>query len=122
MNKQIEEMSREMCHLSAECETCQICDEKYHGDGDPCYFQCVAKEIINHGYRKASDVAREIDDIRRYIILNENIAKKCKEENGEQNEEYWKGKLAAFLQIRGYIDTELKKKYESEGADDESEL
>lgn len=53
--KQIEEMAREMCHLSKECETCQICDERYHGDGEPCYFQCVAKEIIKHGYRKQSE-------------------------------------------------------------------
>ena len=53
--KQIEEMAREMCHLSAECKTCQICNERYHGDDDDlCYFQCVAKEIINHGYRKQS--------------------------------------------------------------------
>lgn len=67
-----------------------------------------------------ADVARETaEQIKRYLRLNEDIAKKCKEENGEKNEEYWKGKLAAFLQIRGYIDTELKKKYESEGADDE---
>ena len=47
--KQIEEMAREMCHLSAECKTCQICNERYHGDDDLCYFQCVAKEIVNHG-------------------------------------------------------------------------
>lgn len=53
--KQIEEIAREMCHLSAECKTCQICNERYHGDDDLCYFQCVAKEIINHGYRKQSD-------------------------------------------------------------------
>ena len=50
--EQIEETAREMCHLSAECKTCQICNERYHGDDDLCYFQCVAKEIINHGYRK----------------------------------------------------------------------
>ena len=50
----IEEMAKEMCHLSAECKTCQICDERYHGDGEPCYFQCVAKEIIKHDYRKQS--------------------------------------------------------------------
>lgn len=58
-----------------------------------------------------SEVAREIDDIKRYIIFNENISRKCKAENGEQNEEYWKGKLSAFLQVRGYIEAELKKKY-----------
>ena len=64
--KQIEEIAREMCHLSAECKTCQICNERYHGDDDPCYFQCVAKEIINHGYRKQSkgewvEIQREWD-------------------------------------------------------------
>lgn len=56
--QQIEEMAREMCHLSAECKTCQICNERYHGDDDLCYFQCVAKEIINHDYRKQSEVVR----------------------------------------------------------------
>lgn len=59
-----------------------------------------------------SEVAREIiGEINRYLRLNEDIAQKCKEENGEKNQEYWKGKLAAFLQIRGFIDAELKKKY-----------
>ena len=38
MNKQIEEMAREMCHLSAKYETCQICDEKHHGNGARCPF------------------------------------------------------------------------------------
>ena len=56
------------------------------------------------------EVARDFDDLKRYIILNENIAIKCKRENGEQNEEYWKGKISAFKQIRAYIDAELKKK------------
>ena len=58
----IEEMAREMCHLSAECKTCQICDEKYHGDGELCYFQCMANEIINHGYRKQNEGEWETSD------------------------------------------------------------
>ena len=57
--KQIEKIAREMCHLSAECKTCQICNERYHGDDDFCYFQCVAKEIINHGFRKQNEVIDE---------------------------------------------------------------
>lgn len=62
-----------------------------------------------------AEVAREIvTELERYLRLNEDIAKKCKEENGEQNREYFKGKLSAFLQIRGYIDAELKKKYTQE--------
>ena len=73
--KQIDEIAREMCHLSAECKTCQICNEKYNGgddDDELCYFQCVAKEIINHGYRKQSEgewIAKE-KIIRSITALN----------------------------------------------------
>jgi hypothetical protein len=59
----------------------------------------------------------EVDDLKRYIILNEDIAIKCKQENGEENEEYWKGKISAFRQIRAYIDAELKKKYTAQTAE-----
>lgn len=69
--KQIEEIAREMCHLSAECKTCQICNERYHGDDDDlCYFKCVAKEIINHGFRKQSEVVKEIFEEITNIIYN----------------------------------------------------
>lgn len=68
--------------------------------------------LMRAGYRKSSDVSREIE---RYLRLNEDIAIRCKAENGEQNEEYWKGKLSAFRQIRGFIDAELKNKYTEDG-------
>jgi hypothetical protein len=71
--KQIEEMAREMCHLSAECKTCQICNERYHGDDDDlCYFKCVAKEIINHGYRKQSEGEwkQAYNSFPRYVCTN----------------------------------------------------
>ena len=59
-----------------------------------------------------SEVAREIvEEIERYLRLNEDIAIKCKRENGEKNEEYWKGKLAAFMQIRGFLKAEFKEKH-----------
>lgn len=102
MNPQIEALSEIIGSCNTKCDHPFDCSH------------CKAFRVYNAGYRKASDVAREIDDLKRYIILNEDIAKKCKEENGEKNEEYWKGKLAALLQIQGYIDTELKKKCESE--------
>ena len=107
MNKQIEEMAKAINKSEILCRTC----------GESTYTYCadaIAELLYNDGYRKSTDEAREIYDIRRYIILNENIAKKCKEENGEQNEEYWKGKISAFRQIRAYIDAELKKKYTEE--------
>jgi hypothetical protein len=97
--KQIEEMAMTICESTA----------------ISCYETAI--EIAEHlisakGYRKASEVA---DELKRYIRLNEDIAIRCKEENGEQNREYWKGKLSAFKQIRGFIDAELKKKYTEEG-------
>ena len=70
MPRYIEEIAREMCHLSAECKTCQICNERYHGDDDLCYFQCVAKEIVNHGYRKQSEVVKEIFEEITNVIYN----------------------------------------------------
>ena len=52
-SEQIEGIARGMCHLSAECKTCKECNEKYHGEeGELCYYQCIAKEIITHDYRK----------------------------------------------------------------------
>lgn len=62
-----------------------------------------------------AEVERGLHDLLNYIRLNEDISKKCIEENGEENREYFKGKLSAFLQIRGFIDVELKKKYTNEG-------
>lgn len=74
--------------------------------------EMIAKWCYQEIDRVSLKNAREIfEEIARYLRLNEDIAIKCKEENGEWNEEYWKGKLSAFKQIRGFIDAELKKKY-----------
>lgn len=104
--KQIEEMAKVMCGGCPDNKECMHC---------LCADWYKAESIYNAGYRKASDVAR---DLRQYIILNEDITLKCKQENGEKNEEYWKGKLSAFKQIRAYIDAELKKKYTEESGND----
>ena len=98
-------------------------DRSYYGmECDEIQAKAEATAIYAKGYRKSQEVAREIfeeiDDLRRYIILNENIALKCKQENGEKNEDYWKGKLSAFKQIRAYIDAERKKKYTESWKDD----
>ena len=108
--KQIDEMAKDICGLGRDCHGCTasmsyICKAKKY-----------AERAYDKGYRKASEVAEEIfaemrEELVRYLMLNENIAIKCKEENGELNAEYWKGKLSAFKQIQGFIDVELKKKY-----------
>ena len=60
-NEQINKIAREICHLRAEYITCEECNKECCIDEDElCYFQCMAKEIISHNYRKASEVAREI--------------------------------------------------------------
>ena len=61
---------------------------------------------------KNSILAREVDDLRRHIILNEDIAIKCKRENGEWHEQYWKGKIGAFREVRAYIDSEFGNRLE----------
>lgn len=72
--KQIEQTAREFCHLSAECETCQICDERYHTDGELCYFKLMANEIIHHGYRKQEWIS--VDDRLPQIAGKYLIARK----------------------------------------------
>lgn len=109
-DKQISEMAKEICSEYDCVIPCQSC--AYYGYAN-CRDVKSAEKLYNAGYRKSSDVVpkSEVDDLKRYIILNEDIAIKCKRENGEQNEEYWRGKISAFRQIRSYIDAELKKKY-----------
>lgn len=119
--KQIEEMAYEMTQYKEPvCKRIEDnkCLLRFHAHAFiDCHFCKLAEHLITEkGYRKASDVAREIfEEITRYLRLNEDISLKCKEENGEQNREYFKGKLSAFKQIRGFIDAELKKKYTEEG-------
>ena len=52
-NEQINKIAREICHLRAEYITCEECNKECCIDEDElCYFQCMAKEIISHNYRK----------------------------------------------------------------------
>ena len=51
-DKQIEEMAKDMCWEGADCSKCEgllPCDKKYY-----------VQRLVDKGYRKASDVAREI--------------------------------------------------------------
>lgn len=106
-DKQIEEMAKVICAPTANKGNCEKCGFKKH-----CSKFDDATDLYNAGYRKSQDVVEEIfAEIERYLRLNEDIAIKCKEENGEQNREYFKGKLAAYLQIRGFVDVELKRQY-----------
>ena len=51
-DKQIEEMAKTVCHLDRTCDQCMTSFE--------CKAMTYAKRFYDNGYRKASDVAREI--------------------------------------------------------------
>ena len=66
-DKQIEEMARDMCI----CRHNDICEM----DGNPCDLACgyliEARDLYEKGYRKASEVAREIfEEIGTLLYLN----------------------------------------------------
>ena len=60
MEKQIEEMAKDLCHLSKEYGECSTCDAVIDIGDKPCVYRCVAEMILDNGYRKASDVVMEI--------------------------------------------------------------
>ena len=70
-NKQIEEIVKDFCPLYQEYGSCKRCNNDLDIDDEPCYYGYVANIIIDYGYRKASEVAREIfEEIRTLLYLN----------------------------------------------------
>ena len=68
----------------------------------------LASLLHHKGYRKATDVAREIfEEIERFLYMHFRI---CKEEIGNDKTNYVKGRLELNSQIEALI-AELKKKY-----------
>ena len=97
MNKQIEEMAKDVMGGCDECSKCEL--------SFGCMAHDYARRFYNLGYRKAEDVARDVimDVIE---ILNSEYVK-CN-----------KWEAYPILAITQKI-ADLKKKYESEGADDD---
>lgn len=72
----------------------------------------IARELFDDDYRKISDVAREIfEEIERFLYMHFRF---CKEEIGNDDTEYVKGRLELNTQMKNLI-AELKKKYTEEG-------
>lgn len=97
MNREIEEMAKTLCgqkeHSCAECDSCDLCE-----------FWLEASILYANGYRKSTYVAREIfAKIEKIFVLA-----KCYGDSGIYYERDVETDIA-----------ELRKKYESEGADDE---
>ena len=104
-DKQIEEMAKVIHQAEMEDMMLKVTgDIDYLIDAMPMNVY-VAQELYNKGYRKASDVARDIiTDVIE--ILNDEYVR-CNK---------WEAHI--ILTITQKV-AELKKKYESEGADDE---
>jgi hypothetical protein len=76
-------------------------------------YQTV-KNLSKMGYRKQSEVAREIfEEIERFLYMHFRF---CKEEIGNDDTEYVKGRLELNTQIQNLI-AELKKKYKESEKD-----
>lgn len=117
LNAEQIKMALECCISAGDCTFCPLRDvQSCPGvlEENALALICKYEKLIENA-RSKSKTSEVADELERYIRLNEDIAITCKEENGEQNREYWKGKLSAFKQIRGFIDAELKKKYTEEG-------
>jgi hypothetical protein len=114
MNKQLEEMAKdiEFCdrNLVANCHNVKCKECRYFYSKEDCYMLRLSEMLIAKGYRKASTVAREIfEEIERlldtYSASHHSIGEVC-------GESYFERGLEEAI-------AEIKKKYESEVADDE---
>ena len=75
-DKQIEEMAKFFMSLETyDYKECEECGKWEHDRCDEyCFSQKVATDLYNAGYRKASEVAREVvEDMREMIKGYENI-------------------------------------------------
>lgn len=91
-DKQIEEMAKDFCAVGIPCEECHLYKNR-------CHAKKYATRAYNSGYRKASEVAREIF---------EEIEKQLNEFDGS-----W----ANTVINTQYLIAELKKKYTEEKKD-----
>ena len=117
MNKQIEELAHLVCERDAE-DLCTL-------DRKRCDMKCtsgdIAKHLYSHGYRKCTDVAREIfEEIVKFIFseIPDELMPIYKAEK-DFRDGVISGKREAFFKVLTHLDNHLRKKYESEGADDE---
>lgn len=119
MNKQIEEMRkfvRKIPYLTLDQTTESL----------------VAQYLVNEGYRKSTDVAAEVFEeiekafdptISALFCISETLVDVSKSHIDEKDalnkiREYMSGTICSKYRLRKAL-AELKKKYESEGADDE---
>lgn len=120
MNKQIDDMVTLMCEERKKHKSCKACKSGNPNENAYCRIEHYAEALYNADYRKASSVAREIfAEIAKFIfseIPNE-LMPIYKERDFRDGVIF--GKREAFFEVLNHLDNHLRKKYESEGADDE---
>ena len=107
-DKQIEEMAKTVCHLDRTCDECMTSFE--------CKAMMYAKRFYNAGYRKASEVAREIfaeiEEIRLRQIRKSDFFRNGSTE--EMERKFYEGAEWGLRQLSHWF-AELKKKYTEDG-------
>ena len=108
--KQIEEKQKiisDICPFFKEYGTCEQCNTEFDINDEPCYWECMARAIINNDYRKASEVAKEIEGLRAFKAYFDDLYGKGLEvANWHLN-----GELESFDNFFESALAELKKKY-----------
>ena len=60
-DKHIEEIVKDICSFHKEYGSCKKCNEELDIEEDEsCYWECVARVIVDNHYRKASEVALKV--------------------------------------------------------------
>ena len=107
MNREIEEMKTVI--------NCAVFSDFKNGHG--VCIKTISEHLYNAGYRKSTDVAREIfEEIVKFIfseIPNELMPLYKRERDFTDGVIF--GKREAFFEMLNHLDRELRKKYESEG-------
>lgn len=77
--KMIDERTKiisDICPFYKEYGTCEQCNTDLDIDDEPCFYGCMANEILMNGYRTQSDIASEIieefkDSTKQYLLTHD---------------------------------------------------
>ena len=101
--EQIKELIDEMSYDLAECHVDYLDDAKLYTD-----YDTMAQKMVSRGYRRQSEVAREIfEEIEKFILT---CIENDEKVSNSGDDEYYDGRFMAFKIIEEHLAT-LKKKY-----------
>lgn len=100
MEKQIEEMARDICIYSDQYETCKICDTDLDIGDDTCIYKIMAKSFIEQGYTKqewisveerlpVNDYEKHWKDRNYYLVYTQPCGIMFVATYGYKNNDWW---------------------------------